>query len=72
MKEAAAEAHAVAETMETKEGGAPRASDTLILAGNPAAVVRAIDGLGAVVDHDADPANCIVAGTELWLSQCGR
>jgi hypothetical protein len=51
---------------------APCVSANLIHAGNPAAVVSAIDALGAAVCHDTVAANCVVAGAGLEKVKVGE
>jgi hypothetical protein len=51
---------------------APRVSANLIHAGNPAAIISAIEAFGSVVTHDADPSNCVVAGTGVEKAWAGE
>jgi hypothetical protein len=50
----------------------PCVSASLIHTGNPAAVVSAIDALGAAVCHDAVASNCIVAGAGVEKARVGE
>jgi hypothetical protein len=50
----------------------PCVSASLIHTGNPAAVVSAIDALGAAVCHDAVASNCVVAGAGVERARVGE